>query len=95
MVDDIALAAEWGGARGGPASPQSKIRVQKAAIIILGAYNLKPNNVWGGGQISSVVMNPKHFQTGKYSKWQNFQSLFYKMFPPRLNKITPSSSPSP
>ena len=67
MGDDITLAQSGGVARGGPAQPPtplppSKIRGQNPAIIILEVYNLKPNNVWG--QISSVVMNPYHFQTG-------------------------------
>ena len=66
MGDDITLAQSGGGARGGPAQPPtpppSKIRLQNQAIFILEVYNLKPNNVWG--QISSVVMNPYHFQTG-------------------------------
>ena len=62
MGDDITLAAERG-ARGGPdPTPplphRSKRRGQNPAIIILEVYNLKPNNVWGGGQVSSVVMNP-------------------------------------
>ena len=68
MGDIITLVQSGGGewwlegAQPNPPLPPSKIRGQNPAIIILEVYNLKPNNVWG--QISSVVMNPYHFQTG-------------------------------